>query len=182
MMEEMLDVIDADDNVIGRTTREECHKKLFRHRAIQVFVFDTTGRVFVQKRTKTKDAFPSLYEASISGHVKAGETYKNAAERELAEELGITHKKHELHELFSFKLRAKPEHEIIAQYSLQCECVGRLQKEEVESGEFLSWKEFVEQAQKKPKKFTPACIAALQLYLEKYATARQPSFVGTHGG
>ena len=170
-MQEILDVIDANDNVIGQAARTECHKDFLRHRAVQIFVFDLQGRIFVQKRTKTKDAFPGLYEASCSGHVQAGEAYRQAAVRELAEELGISHTEHELKELFTFKLRAKPEHEVIKQFSLKCECVGELQKEEVESGKFMTWEEFLRRVEIQPKKFTPGCVAAIELY-QNDATAR----------
>lgn len=160
----MLDVIDNRDEVIGEATREECHRDFLRHRAVQIFVFDMNGRIFVQKRTKTKDAFPGLYEASCSGHVQAGESYLQAAVRELAEELGITHQEHELKQLFVFKFRANPENEIVKQFSLQCACVGKLQQEEVESGEFMTWDELLDRVQKHPGRFTPGFIAALERY------------------
>ncbi len=163
-MVEVLDVVDVNDNVVGQATREECHKNMLRHRAVQIFVFDLDGKVFVQKRSKKKDAFPRMYEASCSGHVQSGEACRQAAVRELAEELGITHQEHELKEVFTFKLRAQPEHIIIAQYALQCECVGALQKEEVESGRFMAWDEMLHQVEQRPKQFTPGCIAALERY------------------
>ncbi len=163
-MEEMLDVIDNRDEVLGEATRQECHEEFLRHRAVQIFVFDPQGRIFVQKRTKTKDVFPGLYEASCSGHVQAGEAYSQAAVRELAEELGITHQEHELKKLFIFKFRASPENEIVQQFSVQCDCVGKLQPEEVESGEFIEWNEFLSRVEANPKQFTPGTIAAVERY------------------
>ncbi len=163
-MEEVLDVVDNQDNVIGQATRKECHKQFLRHRTVQILVFDMQGRIFVQKRSRKKDVFPGLYEASCSGHVQAGEAYRQAAVRELAEELGITHQEHELKELFTFKLRAKPENEIITQFSLRCTCVGQLQKEEVESGEFIDWDELVQRIEKNPRQFTPGFVAAFERY------------------
>ncbi len=163
-MKEVLDVVDANDNVVGQATREECHKQFLRHRAVQIFVFDLNGNIFVQKRSKKKDVFPSMYEASCSGHVQTGEAYRQAAVRELAEELGITHQEHELKELFTFKLQAKPEHEIILQFSLQCKCVGTLHKEEVESGTLMTWDEMLQRVEHQPKQFTPSFIAALERY------------------
>jgi len=162
MQKEVLDIVDANDEVIGQADREECHANFLRHRAIQVFVFDPKGKIFVQKRSRKKDVFPGLFEASCSGHVQAGEAYRQAAVRELAEELGITHTEHELKELFTFKLNAKPEHEIVKQYSVQCDCIGKLQKEEVESGTFMTWESLVGKMEKNPRQFTPACVAAVE--------------------
>jgi isopentenyldiphosphate isomerase len=53
---------------------------------------------------------------------------------------------------------------MIKQYSMQCECVGKLQKEEVESGEFVNWDELVKWVEKSPKQFTPGFIAAFERY------------------
>jgi isopentenyl-diphosphate delta-isomerase len=163
-MAEMLDVVDQSDNVVGQADRKECHKNFLRHRAVQIFVFDPAGSIFVQKRSRKKDVFPGLYEVSCSGHVHAGEAYTQAAVRELAEELGVTHREHELKELFTLKLSAKPEHEFIKQYILRCECVGRLQKEEVESGEFIAWEDLLVRVTSDPTQFTPATVAAIERY------------------
>jgi isopentenyl-diphosphate delta-isomerase type 1 len=170
-MQEVLDVIDEHDEVVGRAPRSECHRKMLRHRAIQVFVFDEQGNIFVQRRSKSKDSYPGMLEASCAGHVQSGEAYRQAAARELAEELGITHREHELQELFRFKLRAAPEHELVAQFSIRCTCTGKLQKGEVESGGFVPWNEFVARLEKNPQEFTPATVAAVQLY-QKDAGAR----------
>ena len=161
---EMLDVVDENDEVIGQSERAECHQQMLRHRSVQIFVFNPEGKIFVAKRSKQKDVFPGFLEASCSGHVQAGEAYRQAAVRELAEELSVTHKEHDIKELFTFKLRAEPEHLIVKQFSVQCECVGELQKEEVESGQFMTWEDFVSRLEKNPKRFTPACAAAVEKY------------------
>lgn len=86
---EMLDVVDANDNVVGRATRAEVHQWGLLHRAVHVFLFNPSGEVYVQRRSMSKDRFPGFLDSSAAGHVDPGETYQSAAVRELEEELGI---------------------------------------------------------------------------------------------
>lgn len=89
--EELFVVVDEQDKIVGHRTRFDCHhdKKLI-HRAIGVVVFNDQGQPLLQKRSQKKDLYPGLYTVSASGHVSKGETYSQAAKRELLEELGIT--------------------------------------------------------------------------------------------
>lgn len=87
--EELLDVVDADDIVIGTATRSEVHRRGVRHRAVHILVYNSAGHVYVQRRSWTKDCSPGLWDTSAAGHVDHGETYAQAAQRELVEELGV---------------------------------------------------------------------------------------------
>ncbi len=87
--EELLDVCDDEDRVVGTMTRAEIHRRQLRHRAVHIWVFRPDGRILVQLRAATKDEFPLAYTSSASGHVDAGESYDEAATRELQEELGL---------------------------------------------------------------------------------------------
>lgn len=87
---ELFIVVDRKDNVFGYKTRYECHhNKLFIHRSVGVVIFDKKGRILLQKRSTTKDLQPGHWGISAAGHVTKGETYEDAAKRELVEELGI---------------------------------------------------------------------------------------------
>src|SRR5215475_9437606 len=86
---ELVDVVDADDRVIGRATRAEIRARKLRHRATYILVFNTRGQLFVHQRTATKDVYPSYYDVAVGGVVAAGESYDDGASRELAEELGV---------------------------------------------------------------------------------------------
>jgi isopentenyl-diphosphate delta-isomerase len=86
--EELFDLVDSDDRVIGRAPRREVHARHLLHRAVHVMVHDAQGRVFLQRRSLTKDSFPGCWDDSCTGHLDAGEDYGTAARRELAEELG----------------------------------------------------------------------------------------------
>lgn len=87
---EVYDVIDSQDRVIGQATRREVHANpSLVHRSITILL--VRGRdIFLQKRSLTKDSFPGIWTCSVAGHVDSGETYEQAAFRELKEELGIT--------------------------------------------------------------------------------------------
>lgn len=88
--DEIFDLIDADDQVIGRVRRGDAHRNpRLLHRSVQVLVFDTRGRLLLQRRSRTKDLFPGYYCASASGHVASGDDYEATAVREVEEELGV---------------------------------------------------------------------------------------------
>jgi isopentenyldiphosphate isomerase len=88
--DEILDIVDENDQVIGQAPRGEVYARGMRHRAVFVLVRDGKGRIFVHRRTATKLVFPSLYDMFVGGVVGAGESYDGAALREAEEELGVS--------------------------------------------------------------------------------------------
>jgi 8-oxo-dGTP pyrophosphatase MutT (NUDIX family) len=58
------------------------------HRSVSVIVLTGEGALF-QRRSLAKDSSPGCWDLACSGHVDAGESYRDAAVRELAEELGL---------------------------------------------------------------------------------------------
>ncbi|GHE53333.1 NUDIX hydrolase [Streptomyces capitiformicae] len=88
--DEILDIVDENDQVIGQAPRGEVYARGMRHRAVFVLVRDGEGRIFVHRRTATKLVFPSLYDMFVGGVVGAGESYDGAALREAEEELGVS--------------------------------------------------------------------------------------------
>jgi len=89
MSEELFDVVNERDEVIGQAPRREVHRRGLRHRAVHVMIFDRRGRVFLQKRSARKDCHPNRWDSSASGHLRVGEDYDAAARREVTEELGV---------------------------------------------------------------------------------------------
>src|ERR1700756_3847872 len=86
--DEIFDVVNDRDEVIGQNTRSEVHRLGLRHRAVHVLVFNRRGELFLQKRSLKKDTFPGTWDSSASGHLDSGEDYDACAVRELREELG----------------------------------------------------------------------------------------------
>lgn len=86
---EVFDVVDEDDQVLGQKTRGEVHAEGLMHRAVHIFVVGKKGQLLLQKRSRFKDVHPGDWDSSVAGHVDAGESYEQAAIRELEEEMGI---------------------------------------------------------------------------------------------
>lgn len=112
-LDELFDVVDRDDQVVSQAPRREVHARNLLHRAVHVLVHDPAGRLFLQRRSMSKDTFPGCWDSSCSGHVDAGEDYPIAARRELGEEIGLFDETLSLQPLL--KLSASPEtgHEFI---------------------------------------------------------------------
>jgi isopentenyldiphosphate isomerase len=87
--DEVVDVVDEHDRVVGQATRREVRGRNLLHRAVAVLCRRTGGEIFVHRRADGKDVFPGHYDMFVAGMVGAGETYEAAAARELAEELGV---------------------------------------------------------------------------------------------
>lgn len=86
---ELVDVVDDDDQVIDTVSRAEMRARNLQHRAVSIAVLGSDGRLLVHRRATTKDVWPGMWDLAAGGVVAAGETYEDAARRELAEELGI---------------------------------------------------------------------------------------------
>lgn len=85
-MSTLLDEIDEHDRPTGRQiTRQEAHDQKLLHRCVAIYVFDKSGRLYVQVHKKSG----GLLDNSVGGHVDAGEDYLTAAKREGQEELGL---------------------------------------------------------------------------------------------
>ncbi|MEH1099971.1 NUDIX hydrolase [Micromonospora sp. CPCC 205561] len=87
--DELLDVVDEHDRVVGRARRGDAYARRLRHRCAFVLVRNAAGEVFVHRRTERKLVFPSRYDMFVGGVVGAGESYDEAARREAREELGV---------------------------------------------------------------------------------------------
>jgi isopentenyldiphosphate isomerase len=89
MSEEIFDIVNERDEVVGQSPRSEVHRTGLRHRAVHVLVFNARGQVFLQKRSMSKDTAKGKWDSSASGHVDSGEDYDPCAVREVWEEIGL---------------------------------------------------------------------------------------------
>ncbi|HEU4910999.1 MAG TPA: NUDIX domain-containing protein, partial [Actinomycetes bacterium] len=82
--------VDETGAVVGAASRSAMRAANLAHLVVCVLLRDGAGRVYVHRRTDTKDVFPGAHDAFAAGCVLADEEPLQAAERELAEELGVT--------------------------------------------------------------------------------------------
>lgn len=90
LSEELVEVVDAEDVSQEVKPLRECISWGLLHRSVAVLVFDSSGRLLLQKRSASKPWRPGYWTLSSTGHVRAGESYGDAAARELQEELGVS--------------------------------------------------------------------------------------------
>lgn len=82
--------VDDQDKVLGSIARSEAHTDPNKiHRAVYVLVTSNAGDMLFQKRSLYKDLYPAHWALSCAGHVTYGKDYRQAAEDEAFEELGI---------------------------------------------------------------------------------------------
>ena len=167
-MEEYFDVVDEHDIVIDGKPSSECYDMGLLHRAILVFLSNPQGEVYLQKRANNLLFYPGHWSASVTGHVSSGESYLQAAKREVKEELGI---ECELTELGKFqtpkwRIEGKTEWEFITVFGGSSSEEIRL-SEETEEGKFMPLSQFKELAESKPEIFTPDTLLALTYYPAK---------------
>jgi len=86
---EFLDVVNEHDEVIGRASQADVYRLGLLHRIVHVIVMNNSGEMALQLRSKTKSFLPGHWCTTAGGHVQSGETYEQAARRELQEETGM---------------------------------------------------------------------------------------------
>ncbi len=144
--DEILEIVDEKNNVIGQAARLECYKKGLLHRAINVFVFNSKEEVFLQRRSKKKFGFPLFWDLSCSEHVKPGESFKKAAKRGLKEELGIQAEPEEIipiHRIDNTDEKKRYlDSELMVTFKVIFDGKFKLDPKEVSDGKFFNIKEF----------------------------------------
>ncbi len=158
---ETLDIVNENDEVVGQASYREIYEKLHAHRIVHILIFNNEGKMALQLRSKTKSFCPQHWSTSVGGHVQAGESYEQAALREMREEIGVE---------TTFDLIAKDSYIDISRNNFQkflatfrtiYEGSLNLNPEEVEKFEFFSLKEIQEMIDQ-GEKFNPELLFLLK--------------------
>ena len=164
-MKEYFDIVDENDHIIGKAPREECHSNPnLIHRAVYILVFNSKGQLLLQKRSQHKDLDASKWTASASGHVDLGETYENAAARELEEELGI---KEKIEFMFALDIYSKQQKMKAKVYKLRSNGPFKINPKEIEEIKFFSLDELKQIIKTRKDIFTHGFLKVLDEVLEK---------------
>lgn len=154
-MEEILDVVDEFDRVIGSAPRSEVHRVWRLHRAVHVFAFDGSGRLWLQKRSAQKDCFPRAWDSSAAGHLGRGESYEACAIREICEEIGLR-----VVPRFRFKLAAceATGWEYVEVYTCRARGAIHYDCDEIEAGGWFERDSIARWIDRSPRHFAPGFV------------------------
>ena len=165
-LDELVEVVDEEDRIVDVVPRSRVRERLLLHRCTYVVVLDPDGRVYVHRRTDSKDVYPGFYDVVAGGVNAVGESYEVCAAREVREELGIT---------------ARPAYRFTHRYEgPDGRCFGgvfdlvwdgpvRLQPEEVAWGTFLSLDEV--DAMIERERFCPDSLEVFERWRREAQTA-----------
>jgi isopentenyldiphosphate isomerase len=164
MSEEIFDIVNERDEVIGQAPRKEVHARGLWHRAIHVLVFNSRGEVFLQKRSLKKDIAAGKWDSSSSGHLDTGEDYDACAVRELREELGLKLAQPP-QRLFKIEACQETGWEFCWIYRGASDGPFTLHPEEIETGDWFTPEAVSKWVAEKPRDFASAFVLIWKLYL-----------------
>lgn len=102
---EPLVLVDREDRELGHVQKSAAHQGNGQlHRAFSIFLFDGPDRVYLHRRSTCKPLWPAFWTNSCCSHPRRGETYQQATQRRVYEELGV---RPELTPLYQFEYHAK---------------------------------------------------------------------------
>ena len=161
--EEIIQIVDIDNREIAAIARHLMREQHLIHRASYILVFNAAGELFVQKRTMIKDIYPGYWDVAAGGVVLAGESYEESAERELAEELGVSG----VNLQFLFDQYYEDQENRVWGRIFTCTHEGpfTLQPEEVEYGRFMEPRIALDYSNSEP--FTPDGIILLKKLMDQ---------------
>ncbi len=151
-------LVNKEDKIIGYKEKYSAHRHpVPLHRAISVLIYNKDGQMLLQRRAKTKPTWPLFWTNACCTHPLAKESYKDAAERRLKEEMGFTVP---LRHKFSFIYKAKYDEEW-GEHELDHVFVGEYSGEvkpspdEVWEYKWIETGDLLGDIRKSPDKYTP---------------------------
>ncbi|GMQ83231.1 MAG: isopentenyl-diphosphate Delta-isomerase [Rhodothermia bacterium] len=173
-MEEVI-LVDSDDRELGSAEKLRAHQEGLLHRAFSVFIFDSDGRMLIQRRAFAKYHSGGLYTNACCSHPRPGELTIDAAHRRLREEMGFDC---ELDWAFSFLYEAEFENGLVeSEYDhvFLGEYKGEVfpDKDEVADWRWIEPTELRRWLGEKPVEFTPWFKLSLERVLSEPRSPRR---------
>jgi len=161
---ELFDLVNEKDEAIGITDSAKSHRNGLLHRVIAVFVFSSSGKLYVQIRDDNH-----LLDHSVGGHVGRGESYDQAVKREAFEELRIKYKLIKISCFFSDEtFTGENTKHIFSLYECIVPQTWKFKPTfEVKKIISISLEQVVKKMNKEPEKFTGGFINTMREYIIK---------------
>ena len=163
--DEFFDVVDSEDLIVGKASRVQVHNNQLMHRSVHILVFNSTGSLFLQKRSIIKDESPGLWDSSAAGHVESGEDYLSCAKRELKEELSLSGV--QLDEVLSIPAQSTTFWEHVRVYKCVTDSNICINKNEISEGRYMKLSEVRALMQLNPKIHTSTFSLIYANYINK---------------
>lgn len=165
-MDEQVALYDDDGRVTGSVPRSAMRSRNLRHAASSVVVRDPAGRVYLHRRTTTKDVYPGLLDFAAGGVVLAGEDPDDGAVREVEEELGVHGVP--LEKLGTVDYADEATRYRAFRYAVTWDGPVRWQPEEVSWGSWVDLAELVRLLDEEPATVVPDSIAVWAATLREW--------------
>jgi len=177
--DERFPIVDKNDRILRYANRPEVHGNNLRHRAVHILIFDQTGDLYLQQRSRWKDRHSLKWDSSAAGHVAAGESYDDTARRELKEELGVSVV---LQKVAKLPASQHTDQEFIWLYRGLASGDLVPSKSEIEQGAFLPPGIVDGWTSARPEDFAPAFLECWNAYRRKAPAGSKPQiFSGANG-
>jgi len=155
---EKLILVNDRDEAVGSMSKGDAHDgEGVLHRAFSLFVFDTEGRLLLQRRSADKRLWPLYWSNSCCSHPRVGESMEVATSRRLSQELGISA---QLEFIYKFMYQANfssygSENEFCSVYLGRCTETPRANQTEIAEWRFISAEALDRELEDQPEQFTP---------------------------
>ena len=164
---EFVVLVDEQDNPIGKMEKQQAHIEGLLHRAFSIFIFNSEKKLLLQKRASSKYHCGGLWTNSCCSHPRETENIQDAANRRLAEEMGM---QCSLKPIFTFMYRAEfdnglIEHELDHVFFGESDQNPKINPEEVETYRYIAMEDLQQEVKEFPQNFTPWFIIALDRVL-----------------
>ncbi|HKC04690.1 MAG TPA: isopentenyl-diphosphate Delta-isomerase [Patescibacteria group bacterium] len=159
-------LVDKNDKMLGLKEKYATHKiPVPLHRAISIVIFNRNKtEMLITKRAKTKPTWGGFWTNAVCSHPYPEETYQQAADRRLYEELGF---KTPINEIFKFSYKAEMGKDVATgekvwgEHELDHVFVGTYEGHispnpaEVDGYEWILTKDLKKDVREKPGKYSP---------------------------
>jgi isopentenyldiphosphate isomerase len=158
----LIDTVDEHDNPTGVIRRSEVLQRHGNFRVVHLLLFNRRSEVLIQQLSPVRERHPGQWGSSVAGYLFAGETYEQAAERRLSQELGVS--QCDLHLYGKTAMNDAGCKKFISLFVATCEGPFQYDCTHIAGLEFLSIRGIKRQRDSGERAFTPTFLYVLDFY------------------